>query len=258
MAYLRTKESGITLLVLVITIVILLILTGVTLSLTIGNNGLITKTAAEKDKWESSEKEEILQSAVLKEAMDGTLSAQTLEQELNSAIPGGFGSVSESNNEIIVTISSEVVYKVWEDGTIIRDYSNYLSRKLLGEPSSRVHSSDVTRLSSIFEINIEEGVTAILYDHNERSPYEDYIEYNKNIYKVTYSSGKVAGIVLTNIDINDLGRQKDNALITCIGRFTRDDYWESGTAYTTYTTIIHWYNEKGILCRSDNWEMPFI
>ena len=191
--------------------------------------------------------------------MDGTLSAANLTTDLNRIMPGEFESVSEAdNNAIIVTISSELTYKVFEGGEVIRDYSPYLLSKLLGEPSSRIHSNDVTRLSNIFEINIEEGETAILYDHNESSPGEDYIGYNENIYKVTYTTGNVAGIVLTNIDINGLGRQKDNSLVTCLGTFTRYDYWSSGTAYITYNYKVHWYNEKGILCRSDNSEVPFI
>ena len=46
------KEKGITLIALVITIIILLILAGVTISLLTGNNGILTqaKVSKEKDK----------------------------------------------------------------------------------------------------------------------------------------------------------------------------------------------------------------
>lgn len=43
------KERGITLVALVVTIVVLLILAGVSISLVLGNNGLITKTKEAKN-----------------------------------------------------------------------------------------------------------------------------------------------------------------------------------------------------------------
>lgn len=57
----KTKEAeGITLIVLVITIIVLLILSGVTIQLLLGNNGLLSKTINARNETEiSKEKEQI-------------------------------------------------------------------------------------------------------------------------------------------------------------------------------------------------------
>ena len=48
------KESGITLVALVVTIIVLLILAGVAISLAIGNNGIFTRAKDAADKYEQS------------------------------------------------------------------------------------------------------------------------------------------------------------------------------------------------------------
>ena len=48
------KENGITLVALVVTIVVLLILAGVSISMVLGNNGLITKAKEAKNATENS------------------------------------------------------------------------------------------------------------------------------------------------------------------------------------------------------------
>lgn len=52
------KESGITLVALVVTIVVLLILAGVAISLTIGQNGIFTRAQNATQKWDEAEKNE--------------------------------------------------------------------------------------------------------------------------------------------------------------------------------------------------------
>ena len=52
------KESGITLVALVVTIIVLLILAGVAISLTIGNNGILTRAQNATEKWDEATKNE--------------------------------------------------------------------------------------------------------------------------------------------------------------------------------------------------------
>lgn len=49
------KENGITLVALVVTIVVLLILAGISISMVLGNNGLITKAKEAKDAAENAD-----------------------------------------------------------------------------------------------------------------------------------------------------------------------------------------------------------
>ena len=52
------KESGITLVALVVTIIVLLILAGVAISLTIGQNGVLTRAQNATQKWDEAGKNE--------------------------------------------------------------------------------------------------------------------------------------------------------------------------------------------------------
>ena len=52
------KESGITLVALVVTIIVLLILAGVAISLTIGNNGIFQRAQQAANTWRNAEQNE--------------------------------------------------------------------------------------------------------------------------------------------------------------------------------------------------------
>ena len=72
----RTKNKGITLIALIITIIILLILAGVTINLTIGENGIFrTAEMAEKNYMEAQERE-LAEIANFTNALDNMLSGR--------------------------------------------------------------------------------------------------------------------------------------------------------------------------------------
>lgn len=58
------KERGITLVALVVTIVVLLILAGVSISMVLGNNGLVTKATDTQDAQNKAYAEDIIESAL--------------------------------------------------------------------------------------------------------------------------------------------------------------------------------------------------
>ena len=58
------KERGITLVALVVTIVVLLILAGVSISMVLGNNGLVTKASDTQDAQNKAYAEDIIESAL--------------------------------------------------------------------------------------------------------------------------------------------------------------------------------------------------
>ena len=51
----RRKEKGITLVALVVTIIVLIILAGVTLNIILDQNGIISKTQQAKEEWNEAE-----------------------------------------------------------------------------------------------------------------------------------------------------------------------------------------------------------
>lgn len=81
------RERGITLIALVITIIILLILAGVTIGLVTGDNGLLAQAIKAKEETEMSKEKENLKLAVLGAILkEENISRKNLETELNSYI----------------------------------------------------------------------------------------------------------------------------------------------------------------------------
>ncbi len=92
------QEKGITLISLVITIIILLILAGVTLSLTLGDRGIITQAQKAKEAQEIAAIKEDMQLAILDKELEkgGT----GLTQEELEEIAGNYGELQEDGNTI--------------------------------------------------------------------------------------------------------------------------------------------------------------
>ena len=67
----KLKEKGITLIALVVTIIVLLILTGVTLNMTLADNGLFSRTKEAVEKYKKAEKDESKDISILEEMIDG-------------------------------------------------------------------------------------------------------------------------------------------------------------------------------------------
>ena len=119
------KNSGITLIALIITIIILIILAGITISLTIGNNGLINKTKDAKTIYTSeAEKEEILMAfATLKtdNIIDPsiTIDETNLRNQLTSKGHNVTVSKDESENFIITFQNTNHEFIINPSGQIV-------------------------------------------------------------------------------------------------------------------------------------------
>ena len=100
------QAKGITLISLVITIIILLILAGVTLSLTLGDNGIITQAQKAKEAQEIAAIKEDFQLAILDKELEkgGT----GLTQEELEEIAGNYGELQEDGNTIITDDGYEI------------------------------------------------------------------------------------------------------------------------------------------------------
>lgn len=85
----KIENAGITLIALVITIVILLILAGVTLNLVLGDNGIIGKAKDAKDKMFTAQKKETLTLDLIDEMI-----GKAIEGNQNSEIPDIFEMVN--------------------------------------------------------------------------------------------------------------------------------------------------------------------
>ena len=119
----RTKQNGITLIALVITIIVLLILAGVTIATLTGDNGILTKAGDAKTSTEiGDEKEKVELSAVGALAKDngGEIKREYLNDELTSYIgtEGTDYTLSETAPFVVKYLDSGRSYLIDENGNV--------------------------------------------------------------------------------------------------------------------------------------------
>ena len=202
------KENGITLIALIITIIVMLILTGVTLSITLGDNGLVNKAKEAKIKTETEiEREKLLDIVAITRGDDGLIDYAAL----NDNLPEGFSGI----NGLYTSEKSGIVFKVNFYGEISvldnmdedDEIDDELKKYIFGEDGNGAEVSDIFNMQTFSFINVpaelEEngGVKAITLSSfseelitvadSEGNDIIDgivhtdvYIEYAGNIYKL--------------------------------------------------------------------------
>ena len=119
------EKSGITLITLVITIIILLILAGITIATITSDNGIIKNANDAKEQTEIAEEKEIVDRATI-QAMGnnkmGNLVQDELQEQLDKITDSGKTEVSDNGEEFeIVFVDSNRYYNVDKDGNIIEE-----------------------------------------------------------------------------------------------------------------------------------------
>ena len=118
---LRNKR-GVTLLALVITIIVLLILAGITISAITGENGIIRNAGQAKEETEISEEKEIVEKATV-QAMGnnkyGNIEEKELQEQLNKEAGEGKTDVTDIEDAFeVVFMKSNRYYTVDKEGNI--------------------------------------------------------------------------------------------------------------------------------------------
>ncbi len=118
------KNKGITLIALVITIIVLLILAGVTISTLTGDNGIITRASQAAEETEIANEKDIIARAIL-EAMAkdeyGNLEEDGFQDALDSQAGGRYAIATDIGDEFEVAFTdSNRYYIVDKDGNIIQ------------------------------------------------------------------------------------------------------------------------------------------
>ena len=123
---LKRKEQGITLIALVITIIVLLILAGVSIAMLTGENGILTQATNAKEKTTKAEEEEKVNMAVLGSSIADNGYSEILEeasfrQELTNQFGNnGYDLVVNGDGSFIITVKeSQRKYYVNDDKTVI-------------------------------------------------------------------------------------------------------------------------------------------
>lgn len=122
-------NKGITLIALVITIIVLLILAGVTIATLSGDNGILTQAQKAKNETEKATEKEKIELAVVasqsKSKNNRIISFDDLQQELQKQFDQQFELADNKDDSFLITIDSERMYYVNENGKVF-DYSSIL------------------------------------------------------------------------------------------------------------------------------------
>lgn len=114
----KTKQNGITLIALVITIIVLLILAGVSIATLTGENGILTQAGNSKTQTEIANEKETVEMAATYAITKGEINKPNLDEELNNR-PGNENYTSQVVDEgIAVTFKSKRSYLVDANGNV--------------------------------------------------------------------------------------------------------------------------------------------
>ena len=163
-------NNGITLIALVITIIVLLILAGVTIATLIGDNGILTKATEARDKTKTVEEEEKVKLAVagaLAEDNGDDIRQESLESELSNYFADEDYDVAVSTNEAgeegyLVTVTENNAegntYFVSKDGnTSVQEKASIMATlKIEGEEATG-DPAVPSGFSHVDETTVEEG-----------------------------------------------------------------------------------------------------
>jgi len=171
--------KGITLIALVITIVVLIILAGVAISLSVGENGIFEKAKLAKEEYKNAEVYEQEQIAKTLNEIDGYIgnSREISEEDLNSMF--------FPNKEIILTIENEQV-------TIPRNgwlYINFNKSTPGATYYAKQNNFEVFRIACWSEesqsgyIPVKKGDIITVEDNSETVVASDYFELSLRYYE---------------------------------------------------------------------------
>ena len=122
----KKQVQGITLIALVVTVIVLLILAGVALNLTVGDNGLFKRAQNATDTWQEASEREAIELAVAGMQIGSMQETGMTKTELENSLKEQFGdeaSVEDNEDGSFLVTIGENQYYLGEDGEII-DSSN--------------------------------------------------------------------------------------------------------------------------------------
>ena len=221
----KKNARGITLIALVITIIVLLILAGVTINALSGENGIITKSKEAKIKTEKSKTIEKINLAILTAMTkgDGDIDNATLREELEKE---GLTVKTEGNNLPWDVSDGKYIYRINEDYTVEEVEGINLSKKEI-----KLASGENGKITAVGESG-----TATITAKVEGTEYKATCTV-----KIIQ---KIATITAGNIEMNIGDTQKINVTTTPTEGLIEDLEYTSGSP--TIATVGADGNVKGI------------
>ena len=147
---LKKQVKGITLIALVVTIIVLLILAGIAISLTIGNNGIFSRAETAVNTWRNAETNEQLAMGDLEDWMDGYMNG-------NGGSQGGGTGEGEYNTGTTVE-EAKKQNKPFEKDTTITDSCT---------PANSIRVPEGFKIAEDSALTVEDGVVIEDKDGNQ-------------------------------------------------------------------------------------------
>ena len=152
----KLKEKGITLIALVITIIILLILAGVTLNMALSGEGLFSKAKLAVNKYDVASEQEVLQQLIIEYKMDNTI--EKIGEKLSDK-----GSGTDDNWEVIQLNNSNknygTNYYYIEKGKEISNYGKTKYNWVINyETGEIINIEDYTKIDGTAGLAVPEDI----------------------------------------------------------------------------------------------------
>ena len=233
----KKRNKGITLIALVITIIVLLILAGVTIATLTGENGILTRAGEAKEKTGQASAEEQVQLAVTGSiGTNGEIENGSLKDNLNQIekISGVPEEITDKSYPLVVTVEEKYSYVINKDGTIgeavtregiqVGDYVNYTygtkeeGYRLLAKESGYTSDQTVNQKSGmkwrILNIHLDGTVDLIgdISSSDQTIYFRGALGYNNGVYllndisKELYSNSSL-GVTGRSVNLEDIESQ---------------------------------------------------
>lgn len=190
------NKSGITLISLIITIIILVILAGVALNTLVGANGIISNINTSTEKYKKAQKEEQLALIFVSLKMTTTGSEKINVNELQEKIDKEYGeniitiSDNANNNLIINVVETGKEYEITNDGEVT-------ATDLIDDTLEE--NAELRKFITVWKVEAGETITLPLYEKQEadeeRGEKETYFNYN---FTVDYGDGTIKKVTSYN------------------------------------------------------------
>ena len=206
----KNKQRGITLIALVVTIIVLIILAGVSINMLIGDNGIITQSQTAKSKTEIKGEEEKIRLAINTAQIENNGNSNIEKDDLEIALlENGTKSIvvdNEDDTKSIICLDSKKIYKLKNDGSIEDTNSDFDSIYVAPESQDEARNEGVIGIGTdgnpvdmdLWEYTLLEDGT---YGLNDENSIKD-IGKNKG-YLGEYANGEMVGAIPQYISIDN-------------------------------------------------------
>ena len=227
------ERKGITQIALVITIIVLLILAGVSIAMLTGQNGILTQAQGAKNKTEYKNAEEKVKLAVMgTRADDGTLTVGKLRTEL-----ANYGGTVEGDTFPVTATVDGKSFSVDNKGNVTSKDSETAGKITIIE-------GDGKSVGNIIEVTSTKGTKeqfyVLSYDESTQKA-KALAKYNLKVGAIYDSNGNKTGDVPTSEDNSGLQDETMKGWVRGQERkgtvaFSSSQYWSDTTKYPSQTT----------------------